>query len=89
VATRDSDMSFAVWCERSGLEYSSRAPTASSRSVYCVTLNPDGGVAESHVLRRFVYRHRLYTREAIRAQQRWREVSGVNRTHYCGAYWTG
>ena len=26
-------------------------------------------------------------REAIRAQQRWREVSGVNRTHYCGAYW--
>ena len=53
-----------------------------------VTLNPDGGVNESQVLRRFVYRHPLYTREAIRcAQQRWREVSGVNRTHYCGAYW--
>ena len=29
----------------------------------------------------------MYTREAIGAQQRWREVSGVNRTHYCGAYW--
>ena len=54
---------------------------------YCVTLNPDGGIDESQVLRRFVYRHPLYTREAIRAQQRWREVSGVNRTHYCGAYW--
>ena len=34
-----------------------------------------------------VYRHPLYTREAIGAQQRWREVSGVNRTHFCGAYW--
>ena len=54
---------------------------------YCVTLNPDGGIDERRVLRRFVYRHPLYTREAIRAQQRWREVSGVNRTHYCGAYW--
>ena len=54
---------------------------------YCVTLNPDGGIDERRVLRRFVYRHPLYTREAISAQQRWREVSGVNRTHYCGAYW--
>ena len=54
---------------------------------YCVTLNPGGGIDESRVLRRFVYRHPLYTREAIRAQQAWGEVSGVNRTHYCGAYW--
>jgi uncharacterized protein len=54
---------------------------------YCVTLNPDGQIDERRVLRRFVYRHPLYTREAISAQQRWREVSGVNRTHYCGAYW--
>ena len=54
---------------------------------YCVTLNPDNQIDERRVLRRFVYRHPLYTREAIGAQQRWREVSGVNRTHYCGAYW--
>ena len=54
---------------------------------YCVTLNPNGQIDERRVLRRFVYRHPLYTREAIGAQQRWREVSGVNRTHYCGAYW--
>jgi len=54
---------------------------------FCVTLNPDGQIDERDVLRRFVYRHPLYTREAIRAQQRWGEVSGVNRTHYCGAYW--
>ena len=54
---------------------------------YCVTLNPDGGIDERRVLRRFVYRHPLYTREAIGAQRQWGDVSGVNRTHYCGAYW--
>ena len=54
---------------------------------YCVTLNPDSHIDESRVLRRFVYRHPLYTPGAIRAQRQWAEVSGVNRTHYCGAYW--
>jgi uncharacterized protein len=58
-----------------------------TREQYCVTLNPDDQIDQRHVLRRFVYRHPLYTREAIAAQQQWREVSGVNRTHYCGAYW--
>jgi predicted NAD/FAD-binding protein len=52
-----------------------------------VTLNPGGGIDESRVLGRFVYRHPLYTSAAIRAQREWGEVSGLNRTHYCGAYW--
>ena len=54
---------------------------------YCVTLNPGSQVDERSVLRRFVYHHPLYTREAISAQRQWCDVSGVNRTHYCGAYW--
>jgi len=54
---------------------------------YCLTLNPDEGIDDRRVLRRLVYRHPLYTREAIRAQRRWADVSGVGRTHYCGAYW--
>ncbi|MEO6212530.1 MAG: FAD-dependent oxidoreductase, partial [Vicinamibacterales bacterium] len=54
---------------------------------YCVTLNPDSQIDERRVLRRLVYQHPLYTREAIGAQRQWRDVSGVNRTHYCGAYW--
>lgn len=54
---------------------------------YCVTLNPQVEIDETKVLRRLVYRHPLYTREAIRAQSGWASVSGVNRTHYCGAYW--
>ena len=54
---------------------------------YCVTLNPREPIDDSRVLRRFVYRHPLYNAAGIFAQRRWSEVSGVNRTHYCGAYW--
>lgn len=54
---------------------------------FCVTLNPRTALDERRVLRRFVYRHPLFTVESQRAQARWAEVSGVARTHYCGAYW--
>jgi predicted NAD/FAD-binding protein len=55
---------------------------------YCVTLNANGAIDPSRVLRRMVYYHPLYTHDAIRAQARWKEISGVIRTHYCGAYWS-
>ena len=55
---------------------------------YCVTLNANGHIADEKVLRRFVYHHPLYTLDALRAQRRWSDVSGVNRTHFCGAYWS-
>jgi len=54
---------------------------------YCVTLKPEGLVDEGKVIAKLVYRHPIYTPEALRAQLRWAEVSGVRRTHYCGAYW--
>jgi len=54
---------------------------------YCVTLNGNGSVDRSKILRRFVYHHPLYTLEAVRAQGRWGEISGRDRVHYCGAYW--
>jgi predicted NAD/FAD-binding protein len=54
---------------------------------YCVTLNANGHIRRDRVLRRMTYFHPLYTREAIRAQGRWQEISGVRRTHFCGAYW--
>jgi predicted NAD/FAD-binding protein len=58
-----------------------------ARERYCVTLNPQIPIDERRILRRLTYRHPLYTGAAIRAQSRWSDVSGVNRTHYCGAYW--
>ena len=54
---------------------------------YCVTLNANGSIHPSKVIRRLIYHHPLYTLGAIRAQQRWADINGRNRTHYCGAYW--
>jgi predicted NAD/FAD-binding protein len=54
---------------------------------YCVTLNANGSVAAKSVLREMMYAHPLMTLAAIRAQGRWREISGENHTHFCGAYW--
>jgi uncharacterized protein len=54
---------------------------------YCVTLNGGEAIDPASVIARIIYHHPLYNRPAIEAQSRWKEVSGVNRTHYCGAYW--
>ena len=54
---------------------------------YCVTLNGESAIDPHRVIRRMVYEHPLYNRAAISAQSRWAEISGRNRTHYCGAYW--
>jgi uncharacterized protein len=54
---------------------------------FMVTLNRSADVDESRVLRRFVYDHPVYTTAAVAAQARHAEISGVRRTHYCGAYW--
>jgi uncharacterized protein len=52
-----------------------------------VTLNRGSDIDPAKVIERISYSHPVYDREAIAAQRRWCEVSGVRRTHYCGAYW--
>jgi predicted NAD/FAD-binding protein len=54
---------------------------------YCVTLNPNGGIDERRVLGKFLYRHPLLPPRPFARRRSGGEVSGVNRTHYCGAYW--
>jgi len=54
---------------------------------YCVTLNDNGSIDPAKVLRRMVYHHPVYDSAAVQAQTRWNEISGRNRTHFCGAYW--
>ena len=36
----------------------------------------------------YVYEHPVYTRAAVAAQERRREINGARRTYYCGAYWS-
>ena len=54
---------------------------------YLLTLNRPGAIDPAKVLRRFHYDHPVYTRAGVAAQARHPEISGVRRTHYCGAYW--
>ena len=54
---------------------------------YCVTLNADSIISPTTVVQKMVYHHPRFDGQAISAQSRWLEISGRNRTHYCGAYW--
>jgi len=58
-----------------------------SADEFCVTLNLPDGIAEQKKIGSYVYHHPQYSLAAPAAQQRHGEISGVNRTHYCGAYW--
>jgi len=64
-----------------------RLQTLPTDETFCVTLNDRGEVDPATVIRRIPYAHPEYTSDTVRAQARWREVSGANRTHYAGAYW--
>jgi predicted NAD/FAD-binding protein len=58
-----------------------------SRHTWCVTLNDSGAVDPRRVIRRMVYHHPVFTPAGVAAQRRQREISGPNRTWFCGAYW--
>ena len=54
---------------------------------FCVTLNDHQSVDKAKVLKKIIYHHPLFTVKGIEAQKRKSEISGVNNTYYCGAYW--
>jgi predicted NAD/FAD-binding protein len=59
----------------------------SSKHELCVTLNRSAAIDPAKVIAKIPYAHPVFTGEGWRAQARHVEISGVNRTHYCGAYW--
>jgi len=54
---------------------------------FCVTLNGGDAIDPTRVLGRVRYHHPVYTVAGEAARRRRGEISGPNRTHYCGAYW--
>jgi len=58
-----------------------------SKHELCVTLNRSAAIDPEKVIATIPYAHPVFTAEGWRAQARHVEISGVNRTHYCGAYW--
>jgi predicted NAD/FAD-binding protein len=64
-----------------------RLQSLESDQDFFVTLNMTEAIDPATVIRTIDYAHPVFTREGIGAQTRWSEISGVRRTHYCGAYW--
>jgi predicted NAD/FAD-binding protein len=54
---------------------------------FCVTLNMTDRIDPSTIIEVIPYAHPVYTQAGVTAQGRWHEISGVRRTHFCGAYW--
>ncbi len=54
---------------------------------FLVTLNRTADIDPKHIIHSATMDHPVYTPEAVAAQKRRHEVSGRNRTFYCGAYW--
>lgn len=54
---------------------------------FCVTLNHSHAIDPGQILGRYEYHHPVFTPEGHRAQARWTEINGVNRSWFCGAYW--
>jgi uncharacterized protein len=54
---------------------------------FCITLNRDRDIDQARVIKKLIYHHPVYRREAPLAQKRWPEINGVNLTYFCGAYW--
>jgi predicted NAD/FAD-binding protein len=64
-----------------------RLQSLAARDQYCVTLNRTAAIAPEKVIRTISYAHPVFSEQSTAAQKRHHEISGVNRTHYCGAYW--
>ncbi|HXQ00606.1 MAG TPA: FAD-dependent oxidoreductase [Solirubrobacteraceae bacterium] len=64
-----------------------RLQSLSADRELCVTLNRTEAIDPARVIRTIPYAHPVYTINGIRARERRAEISGRNRTHYCGAYW--
>jgi predicted NAD/FAD-binding protein len=64
-----------------------RLQTLEAPLTYCVTLNDTASIDPGSVMHSTTFWHPRFTREGVRAQDRHSEISGTNRTHYCGAWW--
>ena len=74
--------------ERTTVTYHmNRLQSLTAEHEFCVTLNRTEAIAPERVLSVQEFSHPVFSHRALTAQRRWDEVSGLRRTHYCGAYW--
>lgn len=65
----------------------SRLQGLETETPVCLTLNRPEAVQQDRVLQQLRYWHPVLDAAAMRAQRRHAEISGRERTSYCGAYW--
>ncbi|QIV94111.1 NAD(P)/FAD-dependent oxidoreductase [Allofrancisella frigidaquae] len=53
---------------------------------YFVTINPDEKPEESKIINEHIFEHPVFDKAAIRAQQNFDIIQGLNSSYYCGAY---
>ena len=53
----------------------------------CVSLNLAKTIDPVKIYRELIYHHPVYNPESLAARHSHREINGVNRTYYAGAYW--
>ena len=53
----------------------------------CVSLNMKNHINPNKILKEIIYQHPVFTSDAILAQKKHQEINGVDRIHFCGAYW--
>lgn len=54
---------------------------------FLVSLGCDDRIDPAKIIRRIPYEHPAYRVGSVAAQARWAEISGIDRIHFCGAYW--
>jgi uncharacterized protein len=64
-----------------------RLQALSAERQFCVTLNRTEQIDPAKVIETIRYSHPVFTTAGVAAQQRHAQLSGQNRTSYCGAYW--
>jgi len=53
----------------------------------CVSLNLAKAIDPAKIFREMIYHHPAYNPQSLAARHSHREINGVNRTYYAGAYW--
>ena len=65
----------------------SRLQGLDSAGPILLTLNSTDQIDQSKTLRTFTYHHPAFSSQSFAAQRRFLEISGLQRVHFCGAYW--
>ena len=58
-----------------------------SRLPFCVSLNRTSDISPGRILARMTYHHPVHSPASAAAQKQRRRIDGIDRVHYCGAYW--